>query len=311
MLGVSKHNSTLSNQDDDFVDDDPIQICGISVMFGTYEKSVKEPTQAFFPNFPLFLVTDQDNLLHPNGTAANNTAWTRVRVDSSLWQEDCLRPQFVGAKNNPCDSPFVFNIAKFYKMQFHRVPEVQEAGCNVVIWFDATIRIHGGTFPGHMAHRADRGQNFVVYVQEQHANGTLAREAQESRYGKYGGKQDAAFGPPQHVWEQYQYYLSKGFREGWFRNESWYERFMGVERNDAKYGVFITCMVMFDLRKRITKRFLDCWWTENVLRSTQDQISFPYCAWKLGIPIHALPDKENSEGSAIHNAYFHKMDHGM
>lgn len=42
--------------------------------------------------------------------------------------------------------------------------------------------------------------------------------------------------------------------------------------NGQKYGLYITCMVMVDLHKSETKTFLDCWWNENILRSTQDQI---------------------------------------
>lgn len=72
----------------------------------------------------------------------------------------------MGARNNPCEQPFPFNIAKFYKMQFYRVPELQEAGCNVFIWFDATIVIKHAAFMGRMADRANLGENFVVYVQD-------------------------------------------------------------------------------------------------------------------------------------------------
>jgi len=305
---------TLSNSSDTirlFDHDEPVQICGITVMFGDYEKTVKEPMQPQVPSFPLFLITDQEHLLHPQN---NNTAWTRVRVNSSLWQEDCDKQENIGARNNPCENPFIFNIAKFYKMQFYRVPQLQAAGCNVVMWFDATIQIKNEIFMGHMADRATRGQNFVVYVQDRatrRADGTIASEALRSKYGKYGGRQGPAFGPPQHVTEQYEHYLSSGFREGWFRNESWYNQFKGTELNDFKYGLYITCMVMFDLRRQDTKTFLDCWWRENILRSTQDQVSFPYCAWKLGIPIRALPDAEDPLGGAEDNANFHKLDHGM
>ena len=87
-------------------------------------------------------------------------------VNSSLWQEDCTKEEYVGARNNPCEQPFPFNIAKFYKMQFYRVPELQEAGCNVFIWFDATIVIKHAAFMGRMADRANLGENFVVYVQD-------------------------------------------------------------------------------------------------------------------------------------------------
>lgn len=199
-------------------------------------------------------------------------------------------------------------------MQFYRVPELQEAGCNVVIWFDATIVIKHAAFMGRMADRANLGENFLVYVQDgprrSWKDGLVSSEVKRSIYGKYGGKQSSAFGPPQHVDDQYEYYLSQGFTEGWFRNTTWFNQYKGVG-NDMKYGLYITCMFMIDLRKSESKQFLECWWRENILRSTQDQVGFPYCAWKLNTKIHALPDEKDPIGSWMENPYFRKLDHGL
>ena len=74
-----------------------------------------------------------------------------------------MKEEYIGARNNPCEQPFLFNIAKFYKMQFYRVPQIQES-CNVIVWFDGTIQIKSGTFMGRMADRASRGQNYGVRV---------------------------------------------------------------------------------------------------------------------------------------------------
>ena len=153
---IDVQNQSLSSAHD--AHDVPVEICGITVIFGDYEKTVKEPAEPLDTAFKLFLITDQEHLLHPN----TPSAWTRISVNSSLWQEDCKREEYIGARNNPCEQPFLFNHAKFYKMQFYRVPQLQEAGCNVVIWLDATIQIKAGNFMGRMADRASRGQNFVV-----------------------------------------------------------------------------------------------------------------------------------------------------
>ena len=312
---AAAQNQSLPVHDDPH--NEPVEICGITAMFGDYEKTAKEPTEPLSPLFKLFLITDQEHLLHPNST----TAWTRVRVNSSLWQEDCKKEEFVGARNNPCEQPFLFNLAKFYKMQFYRVPQLQEAGCNVVIWLDATIQIKTGGFMGRMADRASRKQNFVVFVQDGPRrgwqNGEVKSEVGRSKFGKYGGKQPGSFGPPQKVGEQYEYYLSQGYREKWFQNETWFNEYRGVSGNVMKYGLYITCMVMFDLRQEETKQFLECWWRENILRSTQDQVGFPYCAWKLKTRIHALPDSEEPtrwdpwDQNADTNPYFRKLGHGL
>lgn len=289
-----------------------VQLCGITAMLGDYEKTPKEPMEPLDPQFPLFLITDQEHLLHPPSNTTTS-AWTRVRVNSSLWQEDCIDDEYVGARNNPCDQPFLFNIGKFYKMQFHRIPELIEAKCNVVIWFDGTIQIKTGAFMEIMADRAERGHNFVVYVQDgntpEWTDGQVSTEVKRSNFNKYLGKW-TGFGPHQHVDIQYQYYLWMGFRERWFENRTWFQDAMGIEANYRKYGLYVTCMVMFDLRRNETIPFLDCWWRENILRSTQDQVSFPYCAWKLNVAIHALPDAEAPLGSYEDNTYYRKMKHG-
>ena len=168
-LNLDIHNSSSARNEtilDNFYFrndvDEPIKICAISAILGSYEKTAKEPLEPQLASQQLFLATDQPHLL--NSTANNNnTAWTRIAIDHSLWEEDCKKEEFVGVKNNPCDRPyFLFNIAKFYKMQPYRVPQIREAGCNVVIWLDGTIQIKTANFMTLMADRAYRGQNFVM-----------------------------------------------------------------------------------------------------------------------------------------------------
>lgn len=291
---------------------DPVKICGISAMLGNYEKTIKEPRGWVgppSPRHPLFVATDQEHFLHDYDK--NNTAWTRIPVNSSLWQEDCKRQEYVGAQNNPCDQPFLFNIAKFYKMQAYRVPQIREAGCNAIVWLDGTVQIKAAEFLGTMADRAAIGENFVVYVHGPEREGFIKTEVRASAFGKYQGRGGPNFGPHQHVAEQYDYYMKMGFREKWFQNETWFDEYNGVDENRNKYGMYVTCMVMFDLQQAETKKFLDCWWEENILRSTQDQVSFPYCAWKHNIKIHALPDAGGGVGDDFgNNVYFVKLGHG-
>ena len=254
-----------------------VKICGITAILGPYEKSAKEPTTPLDPSYPLFLVTDRDDDDLINGT---NSAWTKVHLDPTLWKDDCSRDEFINAPNNPCNQRFNFNIAKFYKEQPYRVPQIINAGCNVIVWMDGTIRIKDKTFMGHMKERAERGQNLVVSVHDiRQRDGRLMKEVADSVINyKYKGKGGADFGPFQNISKQYKQYVSEGFTERWFEQESWWSGVKGTA--PGSYGVFVTCMVLFDLRKKATKTFLDCWWRENVLHSTQDQVSFPYCSWK-------------------------------
>ena len=251
-----------------------VKICGITAMLGPYEKSAKEPTSPLDPSYPMFLVTDREDLI--NETVS---AWTKVPLDPLLWKDDCLRDEFVGAPNNPCDQTYNFIIAKFYKEQPYRVPEIINAGCNVVVWMDGTIRIKDKTFMGHMKERAERGQNLVVSVHRPARKGLLSAEVENSvRNKKYQGRGGPDFGPFQNISRQFEQYVSEGFTERWFEQESWWPEVKGEAPH--LYGMYVTCMVLFDLRKKSTKTFLDCWWKENILHSTQDQVSFPYCSWK-------------------------------
>ena len=144
---------------------------------------------------------------------------------------------------------------------------------------DGTIRIKDKTFMGHMKDRADRGQNLVVSVHRPARKGLLSLEVENSvRNKKYQGLTGSDFGPFQNISMQYEQYVLEGFTEKWFEQESWWPDVKGATPD--LYGMFVTCMVLFDLRKKATKTFLDCWWRENILHSTQDQVSFPYCSWK-------------------------------
>mmetsp|Transcript_30532 Transcript_30532/g.45176 ORF Transcript_30532/g.45176 Transcript_30532/m.45176 type:complete len:520 (-) Transcript_30532:68-1627(-) len=280
----------------------PPVVCGVSVIIGNYEKTMKEPDPPLLDVFAnegrktnLFMYTDQEHLLNNK-----NSAWTALPIDDSIWQKDCLRHP--DAINNPCKNLHPFNFAKFYKTQPYRLEAIREAGCNVVVWFDGSIKLHDPSFFQNMTSRAHRGQNFVVYTHS-YLKGRLEDEAQQSLpyYTNkifHGHEQ-----PPQDTMAQYNYYVQQGFKEHWFNDVD-----NGV-RYPEKYGMYVTCMVMFDLRQSITKEFLDCWWEENLYRTYQDQVSFPYCAWKLGVYPHALPDAETQGGSYEENPYFTKMKH--
>jgi hypothetical protein len=196
-------------------------------------------------------------------------------------------------------------------MQFYRIPELIEAKCNVVVWLDGTVQIKTGAFLESMADRAARGQNFVAYVQHGRKGGVGDEAMRSAVHNKYMGKWGDAFGQHQHTDMQFQHYLWMGFKERWFEATPWFKESMGIDENFRRYGVFVTCMVMFDLRQKATKPFLDCWWMENILRSTQDQVSFPYCAWKHNVAIHALPDKEAPVGWYEENECFLKLQHGQ
>ena len=67
------------------------------------------------------------------------------------------------------------------------------------------------------------------------------------------------------------------------------------------HGVYITCMVAWDMRHPKTKPTLDLWYMQTLIYTTQDQISFPYVIWKTNNEPHILPD-ENISGNTPHES---------
>jgi hypothetical protein len=104
---------------------DPVQLCGITAMLGDYEKTPKEPMEQLGDSkFPLFLMTDQEHLLHPDQDELFTSAWTRVRVNSSLWQEDCFDNDYVGARIIHVISHFCSTLENSTKCNFTVSPSL-------------------------------------------------------------------------------------------------------------------------------------------------------------------------------------------
>jgi hypothetical protein len=95
-----------------------------------------------------------------------------------------------------------------------------------------------------------------------------------------------------------------------------------------QYGMWCTCFIAFNMIKEIpntdrtqsgkkdeTKSinpFLDFWYEQNRIYSTEDQVSFPFTVQKLGIFPFPLPNEEYEiYGSYDYNNLYVKMDHGL
>jgi hypothetical protein len=106
----------------------------------------------------------------------------------------------------------------------------------------------------------------------------------------------------------YEDYLEEGFKEKWWMDE--YDAPLGISKR-PEWGVWVTCFVAFDLHLPISFEFLDAWWRENVIRTTQDQVTFPYLAWKMKVYPFSLPSPGISGGTADYNDLFEKALHGL
>lgn len=273
--------------------------CIVSAILGGYEKTAKGKTN--ITDHSMFMILDEKS----KESTANSSIWTPVKLNSTWWANDCYR--FEGAVNNPCVNKHdSFLLAKFVKTQAHRIDVVRNSGCNVMLWVDGTLDIHYDDIMSDIEAMADEGKNFAVFMHNAKRKGTLSAEIAESHRNRHYDNQPIDY--------QYKFYLEDGFKERWFDEHTFVDRVGGTYKykRDIRYGMYVTCMVLFDLRDPVTERFLDCWWEETIRRSTQDQVSFPYCAWKLGIDIPALPDGKIFSKSDTHakNKWLTKELHG-
>lgn len=199
-----------------------------------------------------------------------------------------------------------FNLAKVFKMQFYRFFDLTEY--RAAVWLDGTIQIIGPQTAGLVFHLlAEQGRNLVTF--EHSRRGLLSAEAVASKTEKYEGTHWGCCDQPyQNVTRQYEQYLQEGFSEKWWLEE--YDAPMGISKR-PEWGLWVTSFVAFDLHSPTSFEFLDAWWRENVVHSTQDQVSFPFVAWKMKVYPFSLPSPGVSAGSWMRNDFFARAEHGM
>jgi hypothetical protein len=199
-----------------------------------------------------------------------------------------------------------FNLAKVFKMQFYRFFDLTDY--RAAVWLDATVRIMSPQTAGIIYRLlADERRNFVTF--EHTRGGLMSEEVTASKSWKYEGTHWGCCDQPyQNMTRQYEEYLLEGFTEKWWLKE--YDAPMGLS-NRPEWGVWVTCFVAFDLHSPISFEFLDAWWRENVVRTTQDQVTFPYIAWKMKVYPFSLPSPGVSGGSWGQNDLYEMTSHGL
>jgi len=152
-----------------------------------------------------------------------------------------------------------------------------------------------------------QGMNAITF--EHSRGGLVSNEVLASLPGpKYMSEFWEGQGQPiQNVTEQYENYTSSGFSERWWLTSDDVP-FWATGR--PQYGVYVTCFIAWNAALQGTSEFLDMWWKENVQSTTQDQITFPYIAWKLSMYPFPLP-MGNISGDADNNSLYEKLPHGL
>lgn len=188
------------------------RIAFISSNYGGYEKTCKSYTPQ---NADFIFFTDNPT------------------IQSNCWQIDTTPYHFLdnpignnGAfLNSMRNNRNPFNIAKYYKQQFHRIPRLRQY--DIIVWLDATIQLrdnHGVTaadfFTGLFHRHTENNKSPIAFEHElRHGEYKMRQEMRDSAtngryetYNAYGMQQ-----PFQNVTRQYEDYIQMGYND----NEYW------------------------------------------------------------------------------------------
>lgn len=275
------------------------EVLFVTAIYGTYENTFKPPQPQTIPaRFVAF--TDREDLVVSPGWEVHLVKDPEMYTTQSN----------LTGRNDLTNNKHPFNKAKFFKQQFHTLPILQ--GHRIAIWLDGTVHITNRSTAETIKNLVERdGKNIVVF--EHRREGLVGEEVEASRLASRGEKYFSTHWgccdqPLQNVTEQYDRYSSLGFQERWWLQE--YDAPLEIGKRE-QYGLWITCFVAFDMLDPVSRIFLDTWWQHNVEFTTQDQVSFPFVAWKLKAYPFSLPVKGLIEGDVGKNDLFEKLKHGL
>lgn len=209
-----------------------------------------------------------------------------------------------------------FNLAKHYKLNPHRVPQL--AQYEVVIWIDGTLRVkldlpRSPLFLGLLQRMRGQDANVACFARTEQgfpspnrSRHTLEQELlMAGPMRKYHGQNFA--------YARRLYFglggINGTMREQWWLNDEASAALARMRNLNSTSGVWNTAMVVWLMRHRDTARLADAWWLENALTITQDQVTFPVAGWKTHIMPYTLPDEHGIYGYSGDNPIFEMYRH--
>jgi len=261
----------------------------ITAIYSSYEKSCKPFVQQQLVDVDFICFTDIE-IENTNGWIIDKTPY---HIDNTSALDDGT---FVNSLKN---NQHPFNIAKYYKQQFHNIPRLKKY--KYIVWIDGTISITNK----YCAHET------ILYLQQhqlvtwshEFRNGLLINEVNSStgsdKYNKpfwNGFKQ-----PIQNVKQQYDDYLKLGYDEQYWRK---------LRKPNPNYGVWITCFIGFNMNHIKTNYFLNEWYLHTLKYTTQDQVSFPFVLRLLKIHPLTLPNTNVNGKPHTKTDWYVKKAHG-
>ena len=323
--------------DQEFIVTGP-RVAVITAIYGDkgYEKTLKRfAMQTVSTDFICF--TDSPHLTSTvdHQGKANHHGWIIDRTPYHLQslQEDIDLNQ-THFQNSLFRNRHPFNIAKFYKTSFHKIPRIRDAEYDIVIWIDGTIRITDHEMSAKILSIFEkRPEETMVVFEHSRKGGKLEVEVDASKMvPKYIHTQWLGVDQPfQDLVGQYEDYRSFGYSDEYWEpfKFQYLLEVNGVRklRPRPEYGVWCTCFIAFKMKSTIdsdadlispyridkkTELFLQTWYSHIKKYTTQDQISFPFVSQKLHIHPFSLPSEEDGiYGNLDFNSLYIKLEHGQ
>jgi hypothetical protein len=154
------------------------------------------------------------------------------------------------------------------KLNPHSVPELTKY--KYMVWIDGSMTIIN--------------PNFVSEIMEYMVNGYVASPHFDNRHCAYG---EATIRPKKYANEpldaQVEFYRSEGFPE--------------------QYGLYECGLSVRDMTNFKVRDLGKLWHAQNLNWSYQDQVSFPYCLWKINFQPDVLPKSFRDYNWVIVNAH--------
>jgi hypothetical protein len=265
------------------------KICFITANYGKYEETCKKFEEQTIPTDKICF-TDNPNLIS-NGWTIDTTPY-HLTHKSDLDNDSQI--------NSICNNKHTFNIAKYYKQAFQNIPILKKY--DVIVWVDGTIEIIYNKVSEYILRHVS-SQKIITWHHE-HRHGFLEHEVMASNFYRYTSTfWNNQAQPFQDVFKQYSDYRTDGYTNDFFKQ---------VPRHTPHFGVWLTCFVAFDNKDGNVSNFLNKWYTETLIHTTQDQISFPYVCYKTNMIPMTLPNDEISGDLPHQNTMFYiKKPHGQ
>jgi hypothetical protein len=279
-----------------------MKVAYITAIYGSYESSCKPYVkQTIDSDFICF--TDNPKL--PLNGWSIDTLPYHFMIPSPLDNGLYVNSMFKKGKLGILSNLHPFNIAKYYKQQWHLIPRLTEY--DVVIWMDGTLEILSPNISEYALEICPKYE--LMTWHHELRGGLLFNEAYTSFIPKYTNTDFNGYKQPyQDVIGQYHDYLQEGYDETYWKGK--YNRVEGRGRGDH-FGVWATGFLAFNNRSDFIPKFLDHWYLQTLKYTTQDQVGFPKAAQDFKWAPYTLPDKIFSGIEAhVENSMFKVHSHG-